>query len=111
MHGSLLDIPHQERRRFRKHFVNSVHCELTFEVTQVQDLSEAVAVFNPVLFSAARSGAVAIEALKSTQEVIAMERDKSTCVLRSALRSTGMPGTFDAHLDFDLIDQSPGCLR
>jgi uncharacterized protein (TIGR04255 family) len=223
VHGSLLNIPHHERRRFRKHFVNSVHCELTFEVgvavdigsiktdlakplenlgfrysgdlhqggimlmatgpipqvsqtssvsgatfwtenprrqlnimqnsmtlsdsgyvsfeeflkqlklaaaivaakldsrvvrkvglrkinsiriDSVQDLGEAVAVFNPVLFSAARSGAVVMESLKSTQEVIAMERDKDTCVLRSALLSTGMPGTFDAHLDFDLIDQS-----
>lgn len=68
-------------------------------------LADAVSGFNPYLFATVRSGVLMSNALKAAQEVIFLERDGSSCVLRTAITSTGVPDGFDAHLDLDLIDQ------
>jgi uncharacterized protein (TIGR04255 family) len=71
----------------------------------VRNLSEACTIFNRALFGAARSAAVDAEALKSTQEVIHLERDGRIFLIRTNLAPTGIPESFQANLDFDLIDQ------
>jgi uncharacterized protein (TIGR04255 family) len=71
----------------------------------VRNLGEACTVFNRALFGAVRSAAIDADTLKASQEVIHVERDTGTFVLRTNLAPTGIPDSFQAYLDFDFITQ------
>jgi uncharacterized protein (TIGR04255 family) len=83
---------------FRK--INSIIIE------QVKSYPEAYEIFNPVLFGSLRAGLAHFDALKISEEVLILEKQGKLCVLRNGLKATDHPDTYEATLDFDLVDNN-----
>ncbi len=83
---------------FRK--INSIFVEDT------QSYSEAVAVFNPAIFSIPESGLIASDSLKGLENVIVSEKEKKTFILRGILAKQQKPDTYQGTLDFDLVNRN-----
>ncbi len=71
---------------------------------------DAFSIFNPALFAVARSGLVMADALKGAEDVNILERNGSMCILRARLKKMTSPSTYEANLDFDLVDRNVSTL-
>ncbi len=69
----------------------------------VSSFQDALSVFNSALFNIPRSGLIAREAFKVTEEVTVLDRDNNLCVLRARLQKRD-DNSLEANLDFDLVN-------
>jgi len=72
----------------------------------VHSTSDLCAIFNPSLFASIRSGLVKFDALELNEEVIVLQKDETLSVLRNRVKKLeGEATTFEANLDFDVVDK------
>jgi len=73
----------------------------------VHSTNDLCAIFNPSLFTSIRSGLVKFDALELNEEVIVLQKDEMLSVLRNRVKKLdGEATTFEANLDFDVVDKS-----
>jgi len=69
--------------------------------------SDLCAIFNPSLFASIRSGLVKLDALELNEEVIVLQKGDTLSVLRNRVKKLdGEATTFEANLDFDVVDKA-----
>jgi len=83
---------------FRK--INSIIVE------PASSYSEVCEIFNPVLFGVIRSGLACADALKISEETLVLEKQSKVCILKNVLRALNRPSSYEAILDFDLVDNN-----
>ena len=71
-------------------------------IKPVSNFSTVLNIFNPSLFSIARSGLLSLETFKITEEATLLENDHLACVLKTKLQRQDI-NSLTAYLDFDLM--------
>lgn len=65
---------------------------------------EACSIFNPAIFGMLRSGMPALT-VEITEEVIVLQKEIALSVLRNSFKALAAPGSYEATLDFDVVNK------
>lgn len=70
----------------------------------VESYADACSIFNTALFGLLRSGLPVPESISATEEVIVLETQGKLSLLRNRFTKRDKPNSYEANLDFDLVD-------